>query len=100
MAVAACGLAACAAINETVTDRDIDCGDTAEDLCIRIADFALAQRAMSRDLRATSVEIRPTDCPTIPQATGCWRIKAELEQSGGFGIWVYQNPDGTLGHFS
>ena len=33
------GVAACAAVNEVVADRDLVCLGTSEDVCIRAADF-------------------------------------------------------------
>lgn len=106
--IATIGLVACVAINEAVTDRDLRCEATPDDLCVRIADLAVSAAAdldaqVDMEARKT-MKVRPIDCSNIGReltATRCWRVEGgSLVDDGftsGFGRWVYERPDGTLG---
>ena len=107
------GLAACVAVNEAVTDRDLICEGTEDDICVRIADLAVSEESdLEMDvgaLRTVVIQVAPTDCAAIGReqtSTRCWRVKGEgivditIENgatTNGFGRWVYERSDGTLG---
>jgi hypothetical protein len=123
--IATTGLAACAAVHEAVTGRHLTCFDTPDDLCIRVADLAMAQvltdladDPVMRDAVGAvnaaelTIVVRPTECarigrgpvgtrfstPLRPATTRCWRVEGERGPDDRvFGTWVYQDQEGTLG---
>jgi hypothetical protein len=118
IAVATFGLTACVAVNETLTDRDLTCEATPDDLCLRVADVAVSDLSGRLDetranpVTVTTVKVELTDCADIGRertATRCWRVEATYIDGysdipltaeiipGEFGAWVYARPDGTLG---
>jgi hypothetical protein len=114
IAVTAIGLAACTAVNEVLTDRDLICEETPDDLCLRIADLAV--RPLDRASEMTVTHVSPADCAMLghgpnprlvvpdggrqrrlPDATRCWYVEGtDTINDIGFGVWVYERPDGTL----
>ena len=105
IAVSTIGLAACTAINEVVSDRDLVCHETADHLCLRIADLASTDsNTVIKDTGAKRphmvVEVQATDCADlgdIPPATACWDVTGtSTPDIASFSTFVYESPDGTL----
>jgi hypothetical protein len=117
--VAALGVAACAAVNEVVTDRDLSCEGMPDDLCVRIADLAAphirasleANRGDKIVIRSVNVEARecPGFHPLLEQsARSCWYVTARFPDGysdipitgdipmGDGWAFVYERPDGRL----
>jgi hypothetical protein len=119
ISVAALGLAACAAVNEVVTDRDLSCEGMPDEQCVRIADFAMldihadvdAMRGDRVIIRSVTVEAK--DCPGFhplieQSAKGCWLVGArfpdgysDIPITGDIPMadssrGVYERPDGRL----
>jgi hypothetical protein len=117
LVLATLGLAACAAINQVVTDPDLTCEATPVNLCTRVADVAVNQASTQLEefgvgpTTVTTVEVRPMDCAVMGRervAPRCWRVTmmyvrhdADDPLTAGspddIGAWVYERPDGTLG---
>jgi hypothetical protein len=108
LAVSLISLAACVAVNEALTHRDLRCVATPDDLCLRIADFAVRAEdavldpSLVRASEMTMIQVKPIDCAEVEHgpndATRCWLVEGEdPADHSGFGQWVYERPDGTLG---
>ena len=106
LAVAAMAIvvAGCAAINEVVTGRDLNCGTVPEDVCIRAAD--LADRILAGDVRhefptgeytivVSQDEICDPRRPS-PDAVRCFGVTYTRSVGSGMGIIVGQLTDGTI----
>lgn len=103
------GLAACFATPEPMPGRELICGRTSYEDCVRVADMAMSDEAgLDRDPRGRqmTVTVNRNDCSTIGRgpngrfgpAVRCWRVEGEVPaQSYSFGRWVYENQDGSLG---
>ena len=95
---------ACVAINEAVTGRDLDCGASPQDICIRVADWA--QRSSAGDLRRNfrsgdfTIVVTEGQCSAGPgqlEIARCWDVLFTDEDGRGIGTYVLERPDGTLG---
>ncbi len=115
IAVATMGLGACVAVNEVVTERDLACAATPDELCLRIADFFVreAPGEVSTD-RATvnALQVAPADCEDVEpglRATRCWWVSgtytvgfadipltSEIVPTDIGMVLVYERLDGTL----
>jgi hypothetical protein len=102
LVTAAIGLAACAAVNEVVTGRDLICTATADDLCLRLASLAMSDPAVPKADRTatTTLTVEPLDCSAIsrPPSMRCWMVDGAIDGDDlrGFRTAVYERADGTL----
>ena len=103
-------LAACFGIRDPVPNRELACGALPDELCIQVANLAMSPAAnLDRSIIGSpmTVEVKQIDCADIgrgpdatrhPPATRCWRVDGDVPgQSYGFGRWIYERPDGSLG---
>ena len=108
IAVATLSFAACVQVNEAITDRNLICEATPDDLCLRIADFAVSPAANIDpevgEAALKAIKVEPTQCKQAGRmrgATRCWRVEAgnpvDDSITNGYGTWVFERPDGTLG---
>ena len=109
IAVLSLGLAACDRGQDPMPGRELICGRTSYEDCVRVADVAMSGEAgLDLDPRGwqMTVTINRNDCSTIGRgpngqfgpAVRCWRVEGEVPaQSYSFGRWVYENQDGSLG---
>src|SRR5918993_3278809 len=83
---------ACVEMRNMVADRDIDCRDTPDDVCIRVADLGLsrldiAEQERERGLIPT-IQVYPVRFTAdefrshVPNATRCWMVEATNETGG------------------
>ena len=96
---------ACVQVRNMVADRDLDCRDTPDDVCIRVADLGLSRLDVAEQERERgpipTIQVYPVPCTAdefgsdIPNATRCWMVEATNE-SGGIGTGLYELPDGSL----
>ncbi len=100
---------ACVAINETATDRDLECTTTPEAICIRAADIVekvhpAAIKEMLEDGPVT-VFVRPLDCAdaggVARPVVHCWKVEVTdgavpEVASDLIELDLFELPDGTL----
>jgi len=109
LVIAATSAAACSATYDPVIGRDLVCGRTPHDLCVRVADYAMSDAAdLDVEINGSpmTVTVNGEECKRIgrgpngphPPAERCWRVEGDVPAlTYHFGNWVYQNEDGTLG---
>jgi hypothetical protein len=102
LALAMIAFGGCAAINSSVTNRDLECQATPDDVCIRVADYAISQLLPEMQRDTTKIVVAPRPCDPEEKAAGdkrCWSVDGEvnLGLAGVFGSWVHEHSDGRLG---
>ena len=104
VAVALSGVA-CVQVRNMVADRDLECRDTPDDVCIRVADLGLPRLDIAQQEREggpiPTIQVYPVRCTADefgfhpPNATRCWMVEATNE-NGGIGTGIFEVPDGSL----
>jgi hypothetical protein len=103
---AAFALVGCVPVRNALTDPDLVCEETPDDLCIWIAELGLA----GLDLAALEAEIGPIPTihvypmrcnvesmgMTVQNARRCWIVEATNAQLRGLARAVVQQADGSL----
>lgn len=100
-ALVALSLTACVSINEAIRGHALQCQDTPDADCIRVADVALT--FLAGDLADPDtgpierVLVTPMDCTFVEDAlaTRCWEVEI-VTVAGGAGQQVHERKDGTL----
>ena len=97
--VVGAGVAACVPVHNMLASRDIECRETPDELCLRIAELGLQQLNVEQ-LEADqgpipTIFVYPEPCP-MPNAVRCWIVEATNER-GGSGVLVRQRADGSIG---
>ena len=104
LAVALMSSAGCVQARNLVADRDLVCRETPDDLCIRLADFAVARMDVNAEERTVgripTIQVYPTPCSNpgdaARPAVRCWMVDATAESGAGIGVEIYQEADGSL----
>jgi hypothetical protein len=100
------GLGGCLSIRNALTDRDLVCQETPDDLCIRIAGLGLAGLELA-SLEAEigpipTIQVYPVRCNvesmgmTLQDARRCWVVEATNAQLAGPARTVVEQADGSL----
>ena len=97
--------AGCVQVHNMVSDRDLVCRETPDDVCIRVADLGLSRLNVAQQERESgpipTIQVYLVGCTAdqfgvpVPNATRCWMVEATNEH-GGIGVGVFERPDGSL----
>ncbi len=100
LALAMLTAGACQQIDNALTDRDLDCGAMAREICARLASYEAADWAR---LNASfgpivKVVVSQQDCHAgaDPAAKRCWLVEATTGQGAGGGDLITERKDGTF----
>ena len=103
LALAAVLSIGCVGVNEQLTGRDLECGTTPEDLCVRAAD--LAEKVLAADIQErfrepelVTIFVSQISCAETGvqrPVVRCWTVEVS-GPGGGIGIDLFELPDGGL----
>jgi hypothetical protein len=100
MALAMLTTGACRQIDNAVTERDLECGALADDICARLARYAAADwlRLNASFGPIVKVVVSQQDCDAAddPAIKGCWLVEATTAQGAGGGELITEREDGTF----
>ena len=100
LALAVLTVGACQQIDNALTDRDLECGALAHEICARLASYEAAHwvRLNASFGPIVKVVVSQQDCDAAadPAAKRCWLVEITTGQGAGGGDLITERQDGTF----